>query len=55
MFPKIYSFLFWTLICLIHYAYMISDDVIQLTSKDVLIVRLQVLKVSFWLLESFKL
>ena len=46
IFSKIYSFLFLTLICIINYAYIISDDVIQLTSKDVLIIRLQVLKVS---------
>ena len=31
-----------------------SDDVIQLISKDALIIRLQVLKVSFWLLGSLK-
>ena len=32
---------------------MIIDDVIQLTSKYALIIWLQVLKVSFWLLENF--
>ena len=31
-----------------------SDDVIQITSKDVLIIRLEVMEVSFWLLEGFK-
>ena len=36
------SFLFETLICIISYAYIINDDVIQLTSKDVLIIGLQV-------------
>ena len=31
-----------------------SDYVIQLTSKDALVIKLQVVKISFWLLESFK-
>ena len=44
---KFYSFLFQTLICIINYALIISDDIIQLTSKDALIINLQVLKVSF--------
>ena len=55
IFPKIYSFLFRTLICIINYAYIISDDVIQLTLRDALIIRQQILKASFWLLESFKI
>ena len=40
IFSKIYSFLFRTLIC-------IFNDVVKLTSKDALIIRLQVLKISF--------
>ena len=36
VFSKVYSFLFQTLICIINYAQIISDDVIQLTSKDAL-------------------
>ena len=46
-FVKSHSFLFQTLICLIYYAYIIRDDVIQLMSKKFLIIRIQVLKVSF--------
>ena len=46
IFSKINSFLFQTLICIINYAKPISDDVIQLTSKDALVISLQVLKVS---------
>ena len=42
---KSYSFLFQTLICIIRYASIVSDDVIQLTSKYALIIGLQVLKV----------
>ena len=42
-----YIFLFQTLICIINFALTISDDVIQLTSKDVFIIGLQVMKVSF--------
>ena len=45
--PKIYSFLFKTLNCIINYAYLISNDIIQLTSKDALFFKLRVLKVSF--------
>ena len=33
-------FCFQTLICIINFAYIISDDVIQLTSKDVFIIGL---------------
>ena len=47
IFPKFHNFLFRTLFYIINYAQIISDDVIQLTSKDALIIRLQVLKVSF--------
>ena len=43
---KSYSFRFQTLIYIIKFAYIISDDVIQLTSKDVFIIGLQVLKVT---------
>ena len=47
MFSKFNNFLFRTLICIInYYVYIISDDSIQLTSKNVLIIRLQVLKVA---------
>ena len=47
IFPKFYNFLFRTLVCIINYAQIISDDVVQLASEDALIIRLQVLKVSF--------
>ena len=50
---KSYSFLIQTLNCVIKFAQIISDDVIQLMSKDTLIIGLQVLKESFCLLESF--
>ena len=33
-FVKSYSFHIQTLICLIHFAQVINDDVIQLTSKE---------------------
>ena len=39
--PKRYSFCFQTLICITNFAKIISD-VIQLMSKDVFIIRLQV-------------
>ena len=44
---KSYSFLIQTLICMVNFAHIMSDDVSQLTSKDVFISGLQVLKVSF--------
>ena len=47
IFPKLYGFLFRTSICINNYAYIKSDDVIKLTSKDALIIRLQVVKVLF--------
>ena len=50
--PNFTIFLFWTLICIINYAWIISDDVIQLTSKDALNIRLQVVKVSFFCLKA---
>ena len=43
LFSKIYSFLFRTLICINNYAKIISDDFIQLTSKNALIIGLHVL------------
>ena len=47
IFRKIYGFLFRTLICITNYAKIIKDYVIQLMSKDALIIRLQEAKVSF--------
>ena len=51
---KIQSFLFQTLICIIYCSQITSEDAIQLTLKDAPIIGIQVLKVSFLLLESFK-
>ena len=44
---KSISFLFQTLIYIVNSAWIISDDVIQLMSKDARIIGLQVLKISF--------
>ena len=46
-FPKILQFSILNFNLHNNYAYNVSDDIIQLMSKDALIIRLQVLKVSF--------
>ena len=45
MFSKSYSFRFQILIWIINFALIIKDDVIQLTSKDVFVIGLLILKV----------